>query len=212
MFIGKTELKVRDNLLEHCRLVQKTLDLLVKVVEAYAAGGAELEKASYDVHKTEHEADVVRRQIHQELAGGAFLPFYREDYIRLSEMIDKVANRAVAFAKALSLEKPKIPEEVVPGLVEIARVGAQTFGHFLEIIPLLFSNAAKALQYTERISEGEQKSDSLEWQLQKRVFSDPAIDRAEMIFVAGTIQRLASVLDSIENAADHVRIIVAKMN
>jgi uncharacterized protein len=212
MFIGKTELKVRDHLLEHCKLVEKTLELVVKVVETYAAGGAELEKASYDVHKAEHQADVVRRQIHQELAGGAFLPFYREDYIRLSEMIDKVANRSVAFAKALSLEKPKIPAEVTKGLIEIAQVGAQTFAHFLEIIPLLFSDAQKALQYTERISEGEQKSDSLEWQLQKRVFSDASIDRAEMIFVAGTIQRLASVLDSIENAADHVRIIIAKMN
>lgn len=211
MFFGKSELKVRDQMLVHVQLVQKTLLSLIQVIDVFIENTEDLEKSTYEVHRLEHQADVERRGIQQQLAGGAFMPFYREDYIMLTEMIDKVANRAVDFAKALSLERPQFPSTVKPGLRDIAQCAAETFIHFEKIIPALFSEKDKeVLKLTEKVSAGEQKADSLEWKLQKAVFGDNTIDRAEQIVLARIVQRLSSILDSIENAADKVRLIVVK--
>lgn len=210
MFFGKSEMKVRDRMLEHVDAVKAALRQLPVVLDTYAETPEKLEDSTYEVHRLEHKADDLRRAIQHELAGGAFLPFYREDYITLADMIDKVANRAVAFAKALSLERPNIPADIREGLREIAVCTAETFAHFDRIIPALFGNQGDTLQLTELISEGEQKADSLEWKLQKAIFGNPAIDRAEQVILAGVIQRLSGILDSIENAADKVRLIVVK--
>ncbi len=210
MFFGKSEMKVRDRMLEHVTAVKSALSQLPVVLDTYFDAPEKLEDATYEVHRLEHKADDLRRAIQHELAGGAFLPFYREDYIALADMIDKVANRAVSLAKAISLERPQFPVDIRPGLREIAVCTAESFAHFETIIPALFGNQEDTMQLTELVSEGEQKADSLEWKLQKAIFGNPAIDRAEQIVLAGIVQRLSSILDSIENAADKVRLIVVK--
>lgn len=210
MFFGKRETRVKDLMVEHVQLVQKSVNQLVTLIEALIADDDDMESVSYDIHRLEHEADSIRRQIQKVLAEGAFLAFYREDYINLTERIDKIANRAVDFAKSLSLEQPDIPADLKDSLLKLAKANVETMEPFVTLTDNLFSDPKKVTEAAEQVSTGEQHSDSIEWKTQKAVYASKEIPRSEQIIISNTIQRLASVADVIENAADSARIIMAK--
>ena len=85
-------------------------------VHSVVEGEKEFKDVAYKIHKTESEADTVRRKIELMLYQGAFLPIYREDYIVLLELIDKVANMAESASDFILLAKTKL--------------------HFIEVKPL----------------------------------------------------------------------------
>lgn len=209
MFFGKSETKVEKMIGEHAGLVAECLSHLEKVVEEFLAGDENFVETSYILHKDEHRADEVRRAIQAEIAKGAFLPFYRTDYILLAEMIDKVANRAVDFSKALVIERPKFPPRLHPDLRALAKGVAAAYGPLRTAVEILFTKPEQAPALAEKVSQGEQETDSIEWKLLKEVFSE-GIDRAEQIYLRDTVQRLASIADAAENASDRIRILLTK--
>jgi hypothetical protein len=212
MLFGKDEADVKSLFKEHVAKVHRSLEILQDVIKAYIEDAPTLREKSYLLHKTEHEADVIRRQIQQVIAGGAFLPFYREDYISLSDFIDKIANRSVDLSKAIVLEKPIIPEALKANVVELAASVLKTFQPFLQIVDLLFDDPSKAMAFTDKVSEGEEEGDSIEWKTLNHIFNDSALPRVEQIVAAHVIQRLSAISDAVENAADKVRIVAAKQN
>lgn len=212
MLFGKDEANVQKLFKEHVGKVHRSLEILQEVMKAYLANDPELREKSYLLHKTEHEADVIRRRIQQAIAAGAFLPFYREDYISLADFIDKVANRAVDLSKSIVLEKPLLPEEMKANVLALTASVLDTFLPFDRIVELLFVDPAKALELTEKVSEGEQTGDSIEWKTLNHVFNDASLPRVEQIITERTIQRISAISDAIENAADKVRIVAAKQN
>ncbi len=209
MFFRTSESRVEEMIQEHKRLVGECLSHLEKVVEQYLSGDAGFVETSYALHKAEHTADEVRRLIQVEISTGAFLPFYRTDYIHLVEMIDKVANRAVDFSKALVTERPKFPREFHARLRDLAHAVAKTYEPLAKALEVLMSDTKKTEGFLVQVSEGEQDADSHEWKLLKDIFAN-GTDRAEQIFLRDTIQRLGSIADAAENAADRVRIIITK--
>jgi hypothetical protein len=212
MLFGKDEADVKSLFKEHVAKVHQSLEILQDVMKAYIEDAPTLREKSYLLHKTEHEADVIRRQIQHAIAAGAFLPFYREDYISLSDFIDKVANRAVDLSKSVVLEKPLLPEAMKPNVLALAASVLTTFLPFDRIVELLFEDPAKALELTEKVSEGEQEGDSIEWKTLNHIFSDTSLPRVEQIISERMIQRISAISDAIENAADKVRIVAAKQN
>jgi predicted phosphate transport protein (TIGR00153 family) len=211
MLFGKREnVDVQKLFGEHVRLVRETLEQLIVVVDSYLDKSPSVTDDSFRIHELEHEADDVRRRIQSAMAGGAFLPFYREDYILLAELIDKVANRAVEFSKSLILERPRIPDELRDDFRVLAKSVYETFMPFQEVASALFDDPALALTYAEQVSEGEQTSDSIEWKMRKRIYDRADLERAEQMIAARAIQRISDISDAIENAADKVRVIVTK--
>lgn len=211
MFFGKQEAKVQKLMLEHVALVTDAVAAVPSVIACHFTGtAAEVEAATYQVHTLEHKADEVRRQVQKALAGGAFLPFFREEYGTLTDRIDKIANRAVNFGQTLALEKPRIPAGLADAFRDLAQQNTAALRPFADLVAALFKPAPRLAALAEEVSRCEQKSDSLEWQLLKRVYNNPEIERAEQIVVAALVQRLAGIADAIENAADVARIIVAK--
>lgn len=210
MIFGKTEARVERIMREHTALVGKCLSHLERVVEQYLAGEEAFVETSYHLHKAEHEADEVRRDIQREISAGAFLPFYRSDYISLVEQIDKVANRAVDFSKAVVVERPRFPKDLHANVQSLAREVVGTFAPLEKAALALFSDAEQAVAFAKEVSAAEQETDSIEWKLLKSAFSHKEIDRAEQIYLRDSIHRLAGIADQAENAADQVRVIIAK--
>jgi uncharacterized protein len=211
MMFGRTEnVDVQKLFGEHVRLVRETLEQLIVVVDGYLENRPSLRDDSFRIHELEHEADDVRRAIQAAMAAGAFLPFYREDYILLAELIDKVANRAVEFSKSLVLEMPRIPEELHGDFRLLARSVYETFMPFQEVASALFDDPSLALADAEQVSAGEQTSDSIEWKMRKRIYDRTDMERAEQLIASRAIQRISDISDAIENAADKVRVIVTK--
>ena len=210
MFFGKRENQVQEKVKEHAALVGECLTILEQVIERYLAGSAEAPESSYRLHKTEHQADEVRREIFAGINEGAFLPFHREGYIRLAVLVDKIANRAVDFSKGLILEKPVFPAEYQAEFQHLAGAVRVAYEPMKQILDGVVDDPSTALNLATRVTELESETDSIEWKLLKRLFADPKIERVEKLVLRDAVIRLADVADKIENAADHVRVIVSK--
>ncbi|RMH58365.1 MAG: TIGR00153 family protein [Candidatus Hydrogenedentota bacterium] len=211
MFFGKAEKKVIELVRKHSELVGECLDLLVKVVSEYLEGNPECNEVSFAIHQAEHRADEVRREIQTRISQGAFLPFYRTDYILLVDMVDKIANRTVEFSKALITERPLFPKEMHKEILELAEGVVEAGRELRQAVTGLFDDIETAAGLVEDVSAAEQKTDSIEWSLLKKIFSDIE-DRGEQLVLRDTVSRLAGIADAAENAADRILITVTKQS
>ena len=109
-FFGNKEREVERLIAEHIEYVKRSVTVLVELFEAYFQGNKDYRRISKEIHHLEHEADVVRRKIEMKMHEGAFLAMFREDFITLSEAVDKIANKAEAVGDSLVLEHPDFPD------------------------------------------------------------------------------------------------------
>lgn len=209
MFSGKAERKIRELFNEQIKVISESLTILTQTVEAFINDDEDIAEYSFRLHNKEHEADEIRRQIESVITEGAFLPFYREDYQRLADLIDDAADRAVGVAQALVLQKPEFPKELHSDFLKLARQVEATFIPFKQIASL-FDKPEEAEKLCLEVSKSEQECDSIEWKLLKKLYAVEGMDRAEQLLSGRIIQLLSRTADAIENAADRVQLVIIK--
>ncbi|MCX6339011.1 MAG: DUF47 family protein, partial [Candidatus Aureabacteria bacterium] len=148
MFWDKKEQQVKEFMKEHLEKVKECLDLFETTIALYLDGKEEeANVSSYNVHKKEHEADECRRKILAKLSEGAFLPFFREDYIGIVELVDKIANRAKTVTQTMVIEGPKIPQEMHEDIRALTNKAVITLEPLVKLfdVPLLDRSKSLAL-------------------------------------------------------------------
>jgi len=208
-FFGGAERDVDRLIGEHIDFVKQCVTSLVELFEAYFSNNPNYEKVSKKIHDLEHEADIVRRKIELKLHQGAFLPMFREDFITLSEAIDKIANKAEAVADALTLERPAIPEEWHDDFLTLTKRSVATFQPFVDMNALLDMDLDHILDVAKNIEETEQLVDKIEWKLMKKIF-DGDLELARKLQLRDFVKRISDISDLSEDASDILEVLVVK--
>jgi uncharacterized protein len=211
MFWDKKEQQVKEFMKEHLEKVKECLDLFETTIALYLDGKEEeANVSSYNVHKKEHEADECRRKILAKLSEGAFLPFFREDYIGIVELVDKIANRAKTVTQTMVIEGPKIPQEMHEDIRALANRAVITLEPLVKLFDVPLLDKSKSLALIQEISTREQVADSIEFKLLKRLFKEINISLAEKIIIGNLVTIIAEVADAIENVGDRIQILISK--
>lgn len=211
MFFDKKEQKVKEFMTKHLEKIRECLDLFETTIGLYLDG--QMEEAnisSYNVHKKEHEADEVRRDILAKLSDGAFLPFIREDYIGIVEMIDKIANRAKTVTQTMVIEAPKIPQELGPDIRVLTSRAVATLEPLIKLAEGPLLDKPKSMALIQEISTREQAADSVEFKLLKHLFQEVDIPLAEKIIIGELIKLISEIADAIENVGDRIQVLISK--
>ena len=166
--------------------------------------------SSYNVHKKEHEADECRRKILAKLSEGAFLPFFREDYIGIVELVDKIANRAKTVTQTMVIEGPKIPQEMHEDIRALTNRAVITLEPLVKLFDVPLLDRSKSLALIQEISTREQVADSIEFKILKKLFKEINISLAEKIIIGNLVTIIAEVADAIENVGDLIQILISK--
>lgn len=211
MFFDKKEQQVKEMMREHLGRIKECLDLFEKTIGLYLEGKVEeADVSSYNVHKKEHEADECRRKILAKLSEGAFLPFFREDFIAIVELVDKVANRAKTVTQTMVIELPKVPEEMKKGVAALTQKSVRTLEPLMEI----FAQPSIAMDSTYKligdISLREQEADSIEFKLNKKIFRETPLETADKLILSNFVRMISEVADAIENVGDRIQILISK--
>ncbi|MDD5555685.1 MAG: TIGR00153 family protein [bacterium] len=211
MFFDKKEQQVKEMMRQHLGRIRECLDLFEKTIGIYLDGNVEeADVSSYNVHKKEHEADECRREILAKLSEGAFLPFFREDFIGIVELVDKIANRAKTVTQTMVVELPKVPDGMRADIRALTRKVVET----LEPLMGIFNQASIAMDGTpkllEAISACEQEADSIEFKLIRRVFREATLETADKIILSNFVRTISEVADAIENVGDLIQILISK--
>ena len=208
-FFGKKEKEVDALIAKHLEMVGRTLAALARMIDDYLKQDKAFKGEGYEVHSFEHEADKIRREAERKMEQGAFLPIYREDYIVLLELVDRVANKAEAVADFITLTRPNIPGFLEEGLRPLVAANVDIFKPLSRMYEMFQEDANKVLEIGKAVSEREQFVDRLQWDLTKAVFKSD-LTLAEKLHLKEFIDEIAAISDRAEDVADRFEIMVVK--
>lgn len=208
-FPRRREQEVETLLNEHFQTVQQALVEFRKMFFDYLVNDKHFKEEAYRVHELEHAADVIRHTIEAKLFEGAFLPIYREDYIQLVELVDKVANKCEATGDFIVLTRPFIPEFIRDDLRQMVDATVETYEPFLQCLTTFQTDMSLVYAATTTVKEKEQAVDTMEWQTTKALFKSD-LDLARKMHCKMLIEKLSSISNIIEDAADRFEIMVIK--
>ena len=211
MFFDRKEQQVKQFMREHLDKIKECLELFERTIKIYLDGNLEeADKCSFHVHKKEHDADECRRKILAKLAEGAFLPFFREDFISIVEMVDKIANRAKTVTQTMVIETPMVRDDMKGDIHMLTKTAVSTLDPLMKIFEQPGLNTENTLKLIGDISVREQEADSLEFKLLKKIFKDKDISRADQIILAQFVRTISEVADAVENVGDRLQILISK--
>ena len=161
------------------------------------------------VHSYEGRADDMRREIEVVMYSKALFPESRGDVLNLVEAIDKIANQAEKVVWKLRTQRIVIPVFMQSGIVSLAKIVDECSYALLDAAAKVFSNFTAATEAIGKVDHLESEADRLEVNLIEELFAS-SLDGFQKLMVREVIHDVARVSDRAENAADRIRIMVAK--
>ncbi|AMM54712.1 TIGR00153 family protein [Pyrococcus kukulkanii] len=210
MFGGK-ENDVFTKIEDHLNAVEETLERFREMFHAYL--NRDIKKAEdllKDVERNEGKADDLRREIELMLYAGAFIPANRGDYIRLSELIDNIADAAESAAHTLIFAKPNVPENLKEELLKLVDDSLKTFEYLKLSALALEKDVDKALDLAKETEIQEEKADKIEYEVLRKIFSDKNISTYAKLIWNQVITKIGDIADRAEDASDHIMLMAVK--
>ncbi|MFA4645781.1 TIGR00153 family protein [Pyrococcus kukulkanii] len=210
MFGGK-ENDVFTKIEHHLNAVEETLEKFREMFHAYL--DMDIQKAENllkEVERNEGKADDLRREIELMLYAGAFIPANRGDYIRLSELIDNIADAAESAAHTLIFAKPNVPKNLREDLLKLVSESLKTFEYLKLSTLALEKDVDKALNLAKETEIQEEKADEIEYEVLRKIFSDKDISTYAKLIWNQVITKIGDIADRAEDASDHIMLMAVK--
>lgn len=198
--------RVRQLVLQHAAQVQKTVDVYFAAVRAYFEDKdrEKADKLALETHRAEGAADDTRRAVEREMIEGALLAPSRRSVLELIDLADRVANAAESTLDYLLTQNVKVPDSLVPLLLEIvseSETACQDIDGALR--SFLAGKDGETTVCTDRIDACESRVDHLERRALVHLFGLD-LDLAEKIHVRGLISEMVEISDRAEDLADRI--------
>ncbi|WP_297064599.1 TIGR00153 family protein [Thermococcus sp.] len=208
---GGKESNVFEAIDRHLEVVYETVKAFEMLIDSYLDGDFEKAKElEGEVTRLESEADKLRRSIELMLYEGAFLPASRGDYVRLSELVDQVADAAESAAHTLILAKPRVPEELKDEIMALVREAVKTYEKLMEAVKALNEDVDKALELAKETEDLEENADRVEYRLKAMVFDSESITTYAKLIWNQAITKVGDIADRAEDASDQVMLMAIK--
>ncbi|GEM_PF-922215 len=207
--IHKKEKHIVQMIRKHVHTVVETVYLVCRALDLLMEGKqAECVEVTKKIHKKEHEADIIQRDIDKEMFGGAFMPSIRETLFIAVDTVDKVANRAEKLGDFLTLIGPDIPEEIREDVGKICELTRKCADSMEDAVVSLFEDIKNVDKDTVQIEEYEAKVDKLAWRVLETVFKKLEIEKfSHRMMLREMIIHLSSISNKMEDASDRIDII-----
>jgi predicted phosphate transport protein (TIGR00153 family) len=177
-----------------------TVEILGKCIQDAIKGGKdELEKNFNLLEQREHEADVLRRRIIEELARGELPSDDRVNLMRLGRQLDWITDWAHEGSRILVMfDLSKMPKQIQDVLVEMCSTTTEATLHVTDTVQkLMDGNLDASLKAADQVERLEEKVDGLH-QKARGILKDIETDGIHV----GSIILLSQFLEAIENTAD----------
>ncbi|NJE05341.1 TIGR00153 family protein [Thermococcus sp. M36] len=208
---GGKESGVFETIENHLAVVDETLVAFRELMRVYLEGDFERAKAfEREVDELESKADRLRRDIETMLYEGAFLPANRGDYVRLSELIDQVADAAESAAHTLILAKPKVPAELKDEIMELVDSSIKSYKVLVEAVRALNRDVDKAIELAKAVEDSEEGADDVEYDVKGKVFESETITTYAKIIWNQILTKIGDIADRAEDASDQVMLMAIK--
>jgi predicted phosphate transport protein (TIGR00153 family) len=186
--------------LDHSKMTTVAVELLGKCIQDAINGRSEeLQKNFYLLEQKEHEADVMRRRIIEELARGELPVDDRVGLMRLGRQLDWIMDWAHEGGRILIMfDLSKMPKQIQDILVEMCSTAIQATSHIVDTVQKLIDGDLDAsLKAADEVERLEEKVDGLH-QKARGILKDIDTDGLRV----GSIILLSQFVEAVENTAD----------
>jgi predicted phosphate transport protein (TIGR00153 family) len=200
--------KTREHALKVNQVVHEAQEFIYKTFQGKTPEG--IQKRT---EKSEHEADILRREISSILVKEKFQPNEREDMMRFIKRMDNVANNANTSVRRMALFKTeKIPDELKNLILKMLMLALECSDLLKDCtIQLGEVDISEILKLTDRIGTIEHQVDLVNSEVKSFLIkSNITEDPFEALLIYEFIERIESIADSSEEAADIIKLIALR--
>jgi len=204
------ERNVLEIVKKHTQKVQETVDKLENAFAAYVKEDfAAKEAISKEVITAERQADLIRRDLLDQLSEGILLPPDREDLIHFVKRMDSIADHANAAARLFEfLDKP-LPNGIPTKLYEFTKTALLAVNRLSDAIDAMTADKKKVLGICTEVELLEEQGDEQKKELTGIVLKSN-LDAGTMILLHDIIEAIEETCDRAEDSADLVRVFAVK--
>lgn len=208
-----------DPLHQHMLKVKECVDLIRPLIDSLLKEEDEkVEEYAKKIAYAEHEADLVKKEIRNNLPKGLFLPVARGDILRFLKEQDNIADSAEDFAVLITLRKTKLPDELKEDLKEFVDEVLETFNMAVKVSSEINAlaetsfggaEAEKAVDLIENLKTKEWEADKAQMKTARKMFSlEGKMDPVSVIMWMHIFKELGNLANHSENAGDQIRIML----
>ncbi len=196
---------------KHVEETFKTVSYFSEAIRAFIKGDLAAKSAAIEkVRESEHQADILRSKMVNELSEGLLLPPDREDLMHFVKTLDKIADWTNGAARILGFIEHRLPESVLKNISEATEIIFSSISKLKEGIESITKNELKkAIQDCEEVDRLEHQADD-----QKRMLIESIIhaklEPTSLLLSYQLAEYLEGVTDKIEDAADFIKVLAIK--
>jgi len=196
---------------KHVEETYKTVTFFADAVRAFIKGDfAAKNKAIENVRQSEHQADILRSKMINQLSEGILLPPDREDLMHFVKTLDKIADWTNGAARLLGFIEQKLPDKVLNNISLGTDMIVNSISKLQEaIIAVTGNDLKKAIALCEEVDRIEHEADD-----QKRVLIEAIIhaqlEPTSLLLSYQLAEYLEGVTDKIEDAGDFLKVLAIK--
>ena len=208
-----------EPLYQHMLKVKECVDLVRPLMDAFLnEEDKKVEGFAKKIFKAEHEADLVKKELRNQLPKSIFLPVARGDLLRFLKEQDNIADSAEDLAVLITLRKTRVPEELKKELKDFVDKVLETYEMAMRVsseIKLLAetsfsgSEAHKVMQLIEELKVDEWEADKAQMKAAKKLFSiEEKLDPVSLLMLMNIFKELGILANHAENAGDQMRMML----
>ncbi len=208
---------IEEGLKIYFQLIMKATELLSELIEGcLCQDWSKVKSTAERIAFLEREADDVKRGVEVKLNSGILFVGLKEDFLRLAEAMDKIADNAKDASRALASRQPNREEmkeieicgekirEMVYGTIEIVKI-------LKKAIEMIGKDKNGALRLAHEVEKYEERLDDVKLEALKVLTEkEKEISTLTYLQVRDFIFLLDMVADAAENTSDIITAMIVK--
>ncbi|RMF09825.1 MAG: DUF47 family protein [Candidatus Neomarinimicrobiota bacterium] len=179
-------------------------------IEAYLHhNGEQFEDHFANIRRLEGRADVLRKEIEQQLYSETLIPESRGDVLALLENTDNVIDRAKEVMTDISVEQPELDSDFHEEFQQVSEYATQALEEMVSAIRNFLRNPIGVRDYLHKVYYYEKEADKIADRLKRKIFSS-SIDLSQKLHLRDFAHHIDSIADLAEDVADRLAIYTIK--
>lgn len=193
------EIMIYEKIVTHSNACREAVKSLRDAMSSYKDRNSYLKYLS-NVFEFEKKADALRREILELLSKGGLPPISRQDFIRLVERIDMIADYAKEAARVLTiLSEKELPEVIIKHLTKLVEIAFDASQTLYEAVQSLGESYNDAFRKVIKVEEIEDEGDTAYINALKSL-SDT--ETKHSVLLEKVIEDVEMSIDACEDASD----------
>ena len=211
-FKKRRETKALATVQRHLALTTGIVEDLEKAISAaIRKDGKEMQRCIKRVASGEKEADVLRRNVMDEISMGELPPIDRVDLMDLVKRVDMVADWSRESTRVLgAIPMDQVPITIKDEFMEMVKSVRECAVSLQRCVNKMMTKPEEALQAADTVEREEEKIDDIHEKARKLLGKVDLKNAGVAVLIGQLFEAIEMIADSCEDACDQVRIIMVR--